>query len=88
MYRVRLAKRAERNLGRIRQGDPRAYDRIKAAIIALGADPRPPGVTKLRGVQPPAWRLRVGEYRIVYEILDGELVVLVVNVAVRGEIYK
>jgi mRNA interferase RelE/StbE len=88
MYRVRLAKRAERSLSRVRQGDPRGYERIKAAIQSLGENPRPLGATKLTAVDPPAWRLRVGEYRIVYEILQGELVVLVVNVAPRGEIYK
>jgi len=88
MYRVRLAKRAERGLSRIRQGDPRGYERVKQAIQALAEVPRPRGATRLTGVDPPAWRLRVGEYRVVYEIFDDELVVLVVNVAPRGEIYK
>lgn len=88
MYRVRLARQAERGLRRIRQGDPRGYQRIKAAIRALAEEPRPTGALKLAGFDPPAWRLRVGEYRIVYEIFDDELVVLVVNVAPRGEVYK
>ena len=88
MYRVRLAKRAERSLSRIRQGNPRGYERIKVAIQSLAENPRPPGAIKLTAFQPPAWRLRVGEYRIVYEVLSDELVVLVVNVASRGEIYK
>lgn len=88
MYRVRLARRAERGLRRIRQGDPRGYDRVVAAIRALADEPRPAGATKLTAFDPPAWRVRVGEYRIVYEIREEELVVLVVNVAPRGEVYR
>ncbi len=42
----------------------------------------------LTGYDPPAWRLRFGEYRIVYEIHDDELIVIVVNVAPRAEVYK
>lgn len=88
MYRVRLARRAERGLRRIRQGDPRAYDRLVAAIRSLVDEPRPPGAVKLMGFDPPAWRLRVGEYRIVYEIHEEEVLVVVVNVAPRGEVYR
>lgn len=88
MYRVRLARRAERGLRRIRQGDPRGYRRIKAALRALGEEPLPSGAAKLSGFDPPAWRVRVGDYRIVYEIYDDELVVVVVNVAHRGEVYR
>jgi len=88
MYLVRLAKRAERGLRRIREGDPRGYMRVKTAIRGLADEPRPIGAIKLTAFDPPAWRLRVGEYRIVYEIHDLELVVIVVNVAPRGEVYR
>lgn len=88
MYRVRLARRAERGLRRIRQGDPRSYGRIVVAIESLAEDPLPSGTIKLTSFDPPAWRLRVGEYRIVYEIHEDELVVIVVNVAPRGEVYR
>ena len=88
MYRVRLARRAERGLRRIRQGDPRSYSRIVVAIESLAEDPLPSATTKLTSFDPPAWRLRVGEYRIVYEIHENELVVIVVNVAPRGEVYR
>ncbi len=87
MYRVRLARRAERGLRRIRQGDPRTYGRLVAAIRSLGEDPRPPSAVRLTAFDPPAWRLRVGEYRIVYEIYEREVLVIVVNVAPRGEVY-
>jgi mRNA interferase RelE/StbE len=88
MYRVRLARRAERGLRRIRQDDPRAYARVASAIRSLADDPRPAGAVKLTGFDPPAWRLRVGEYRIVYEIHESEVLVVVVNVAPRGEVYR
>ena len=88
MYDVRLAKRAERSLRGIRLGDPRNYRRIVAAIRALADDPRPVGSKKLTAFDPPAWRVRVGDYRIVYEVDDTEVVVLVVNVAPRGEVYR
>jgi mRNA interferase RelE/StbE len=88
MYRVRLARRAERNLRRIRQGDPRGYGRLVASLRALSEEPRPTGAQKLAAFDPPAWRIRVGEYRIVYEIREEELIVLVVNVAPRGEVYR
>lgn len=88
MYRVQLARRAERGLRGIRQGDPRGYRRVVAAIRSLAEEPLPAGVTKLTGFDPPAWRVRVGQYRIVYEIDEDELVVVVVNVAPRGEVYR
>lgn len=88
MYEVRLSRRAERGLREIRRGDPLSYRRIVGAIRTLSEDPRPPGATKLSGVDPPAWRIRVGDYRIVYEIRETALVVLVVNVAPRGEVYR
>lgn len=88
MYEVRLGGRAERGLRRIRQGDPRGYRRVVAAIRSLAENPRPPGAVKLTAFDPPAWRLRVGPYRIVYEIYEGEVLIVVVNVTPRAEVYR
>lgn len=88
VYEVRIAPRAERNLGRIGQRDPRGYRRIVDVIRGLATDPRPTGVAKLKGLSPPAWRLRVGEYRIVYEIHERAVLVMVINVAPRSEVYR
>jgi mRNA interferase RelE/StbE len=88
MYDIRLARRAERGLRAIRAGDPRGYQRVVTAIRALASDARPAGSTKLTAFDPPAWRVRVGDYRIVYEIDDHQLVVVVINVAPRGEVYR
>ncbi len=56
-------------------------------IRSLANDPRPPGARKLTGFDPPAWRVRIGDYRIVYDIDDAEVTVLAVNVAPR-EVYR
>ena len=58
------------------------------AIRSLATEPRPAGAVKLTGFVPPAWRLRIGDYRIVYEIHETEVLVVVFNVAPRGEIYR
>lgn len=61
--------------------------RIRRAIDALANDPFPPGVKKLRG--PEGWyRIRVGDYRVVYDVEHHRLVVLVVRVAHRREAYR
>lgn len=64
-----------------------ARDRILDAIEDLGEDPRPHGVKKLSGEQT-AWRIRVGEYRVIYDVFDSELVVTVVRAGHRREIYE
>ncbi len=66
--------------------DVRLSKRIRAAVTALADDPRPPGCRKLEGRQDE-WRVRVGTWRVVYRIEEGRLVVLVVRVAPRGEVY-
>jgi Cytotoxic translational repressor of toxin-antitoxin stability system len=88
MYRIQVGRRAERGLRGIRHGDPAGYRRVVAALRALADDPRPAGATKLVAFDPPAWRIRLGQYRIVYEVDDGVVLVIVVNVAPRGEVYR
>jgi mRNA interferase RelE/StbE len=61
--------------------------RVRAAIDALAANPRPSGVVKLEG-NPVLYRLRVGDYRVIYEVRDAALRVLVVKVADRKAAYK
>lgn len=64
-----------------------ARERLLSAIEKLGDDPRPPGCTKLVG-EDTAWRLRVGDYRIVYDVFDDVLTVLIVRAGHRREIYR
>ncbi len=79
-YRVDLAPAASRQLRRLPPGDAA---RLRGPILALGIDPRSPGATPLVGTD--AWRLRVGDLRIVYLIEDAIRVVVVLKVTRRNE---
>ncbi|MFN0114908.1 MAG: type II toxin-antitoxin system RelE family toxin [Paracoccaceae bacterium] len=83
-YQIVLSPEAKKNLRRIR--DQRLHDRLTAAIADLGTDPRPSGCLKLVG-ESDQWRIRVGDWRIVYRIDDGRVVVVVVRVAPRSGAY-
>lgn len=61
--------------------------RVAPVIQALRDDPRPPGVMRLSGPSD-AWRIRVGVYRVVYTIEDDRLVVLVVRIGPRRDVYR
>ena len=82
-YRVEVAPAAVRQLRKL---DPPVRRRIQAAIELLAEQPRPSGATKLVGGEGE-WRVRTGDYRIVYEIHDSMLLVLVVAVGHRRDIY-
>lgn len=60
-------------------------ERIRTALAKLVTDPRPSGVKKLKGRE--GYRIRVGDYRVLYSILDAVLLVEVVKVGVRGIFY-
>ncbi len=60
--------------------------RLLARIELLGTNPRPQGAVKLSGHE--AYRVRVGDYRIIYSVLDDRLLVLVVDVGHRREVYR
>jgi mRNA interferase RelE/StbE len=83
-YQVRKARRVERE---IREIEKRDRLRIEGVIALLADNPRPPKATKLVG-QPNRWRVRAGDYRILYEINDDVLTVLVIRVAHRREVYR
>lgn len=61
--------------------------RIREKIDRLAENPRPPGVKRLQG-QRDYWRIRVGDYRIVYLIEDERLQILVIRIGHRREIYR
>jgi mRNA interferase RelE/StbE len=82
-YRIEISPAARRALRRV---DQRNALRLQAAIALLARDPRPPASRPLRS--KPAYRLRVGDYRVVYTIDDGVLVILVLIVGHRREVYR
>jgi mRNA interferase RelE/StbE len=83
-YEVVLAPAAEKALDAIPR-KPRA--RILDALEELRGNPRPRGCVKLQGVAD-LWRIRVGQYRIVYTVRDEQLTVLILHVAHRKDVYK
>ena len=83
-WQVEIAAGAERQLRKLARP---VQERIKLAIDSLEADPFAGDVKKLAGAEQ-TWRLRVGNYRIVYEIHKGRLVVLVIRIADRREAYR
>ena len=83
-YEVTLAPAAARQL---RKFDPHVRRRVQAAIELLAENPRPPAATRLVG-GAGEWRVRISDYRIVYEIQQDQLLVLVLNVGHRREIYQ
>ena len=83
-YRIEVAPAAVRQLRKL---DRVAQRRVQAAIELLASKPRPSGAKKLVGGDGE-WRVRTGDYRIVYEIHDSVLLVLVVAVGHRRDIYE
>ena len=84
MYRVLLERAAERDLDRF---SSEVHDRVIVAIQALKTNPRPPGCRKLVGSKND-WRIRVGDYRVIYEIADEIRVVRINRVRHRREVYR
>jgi mRNA interferase RelE/StbE len=81
-YRVVMTPAAERQLGR---PPHEAREMIAAALVALGRNPRPPGCTKLAGAED-LWRIPIRRYRVVYQILDDQLIVVVVKIGDRKDV--
>lgn len=83
-YRVTLSPMAARQLRKL---DAPARRRIQAAVDLLAEQPRPPAATRLVG-GAGEWRVRTGDYRIVYEIEDDHLLILVLRLGHRREVYE
>ena len=84
MYSVLLERAAEKDLARL---PSTVHDRVIAALHGLRQNPRPPGCRKLTGTKAD-WRIRVGDYRVIYEIADVIRVVRVHRIRHRGEVYR
>lgn len=84
MYQIEFTKGATRELNKLPTD---IKNRIDLKIMNLTVDPRPSGVKKVKGIED-TYRIRVGEYRVIYEIYDNILLVTVVKVGHRSDIYK
>ena len=84
-FNIVIAPEARRNLKKLHGAIRR---RIADAIDGLADDPRPPGAVKLAGVAGPLWRIRVGDHRIIYQIEDERLIILILRVGHRRDVYR
>lgn len=82
-YAIRFARSARKELERL---DSELIERVFARIESLAINPRPPGCRKLKG-NSNLWRIRVGDYRVLYEILDPTATIDVIAVRHRREAY-
>jgi mRNA interferase RelE/StbE len=83
-YRIEWKNSALQELKRINRGD---IPRILEAVEALSQEPRPTGVRKLQHTEH-TYRLRVGRYRVLYEVEEDRLVVYIVRVRHRRDVYR
>ncbi|RJP22193.1 MAG: type II toxin-antitoxin system RelE/ParE family toxin [Candidatus Omnitrophota bacterium] len=84
VYTITFKSSADRDLERIPETDRK---RIIKRIDLLSYNPRPPGVVKISGKENK-WRIRVGKYRVIYEIHDDQLVIIVIKVDRRDDVYR
>ena len=82
-YTVSILCRAQKELQRIPQED---YERVREAMRALAHHPRPTGCLALTG--RAGWRIRVGDYRVIYEIDDTQHTVTILHVGHRRDVYR
>jgi mRNA interferase RelE/StbE len=83
-YRVDVSATAERQIRKLPRAD---QIRVLRVIQALANDPRPPGCHKLTGLDD-VFRVRVGRYRVLYSIEDRRLVIIVLKVGDRKDVYR
>jgi mRNA interferase RelE/StbE len=83
-YAVTIRRRAQKELEAIPSP---SFQSIEEKLLSLGKDPRPAGCKKLKGAER-AWRIRVGDYRVIYEIDDGASIVVIIKIGHRSDIYR
>ena len=83
-YRIEISRTAEKRLKQLPKEDQK---RVVAAILKLAEDPHPRGARKLTGYDD-VFRIRVGLYRVLYSVSEAELVVIILKVGHRKDIYR
>lgn len=85
-YRIELTNQAGRDLKKIRRGDRANFERIVGALQSLARNPFPTGCVRLTGHND--FRIRVGGFRIIYSVDQDVVIIEVLRIAPRGEVYK
>jgi mRNA interferase RelE/StbE len=84
-YSIELSREARKQLAAL--SDEELQQQISTAIDELSSEPRPNGVTKLKGMTD-VYRIRVRDYRVIYQVQDKKLLILVLRVKHRREVYR
>lgn len=87
-YSIELTPAAEKTLLKLAKKDRALMLRIDRAILSLVNEPTPPNSKHLVGEVTNLYRLRVSDYRIIYQVDGGKLVVLIVHVGHRKDVYR
>lgn len=82
-YTISITRRAQQELARL---PTKEYEHVRDTIAALARNPRPRGCLKLTARE--GWRIRVGKYRVIYEIDDKQRTVVVLHVGLRRDVYR
>ena len=83
MYKIKLRRKAQRSLNKLPKDD---FDAVLESVRGLANTPRPKGVEKIKSAG--LWRIRQGDYRIVYSIDDNQKIVTILRIGHRREIYR
>ena len=81
-YDIAILRRAQKELAELSTG---VYERVRDSI-GVAQEPRPPGCVKLTNWE--GWRIRVGDYRLIYEIDDQQKIVTILNIGHRRDVYR
>ncbi len=82
-YTIQIERSAQKQLAKINSP---FFEAISEKILLLEKDPRPPGCKKLTGRE--SWRIRVGDYRVIYNISDHILLIMVIDIDHRKQVYR
>ena len=82
-YAVLILRRAQKELADLPKAD---YERVRDAVAALAENPRPAGCKKL--IRREGWRIRSGDYRVIYEIDDAQREITILHIGHRRDVYS
>ena len=86
--RIELTPAAEKALAKVARSNRTLLNRLDQTLLSLAENPLPVGSKQLAGEDPPLYRVRVGDYRILYQIEDDVLVVLIIHIGHRKDVYR
>ena len=83
-YDIEISQTAEKQLKKLPR---REQQRVVAAVVALGSEPFPRGSRRLTGYDD-VWRIRVGQYRVIYSVAKKKLIIIVLKIGQRKDVYR